>query len=260
MLLAIDVGNSQTKLGLFRGKKLVTTVRYPTSVHDPQKEFLIHVNRLCRKARMRASKLSDAVISSVVPKQSGLITKILKKKFNINALLISGKLNVGITILYKNPAKLGADRICNAVAAFHTFGSPCIVVDVGTATKFEVISSRGEYLGGAIAVGMETSLAALHTRTAQLPNIALRFPKKVIGTSTEECIQSGNYYCAMDAVEGMISRIKKITGKNTSVVATGGLAKLVLHSSKSVHHIVPQLVLEGARIIYERLHSIKYNE
>ena len=252
MLLAIDIGNSRTKLGLYRGSRLIAAASFLTSQHQSRKDVLPSINPMSQKAKTKVNNITDAAVCSVVPKQSKIISSLLKSQFNIRPLLISGKLDIGMKIRYKHPAQLGADRLCSAVAAYDKFGGPCIVIDIGTATKYEVISKRGEHLGGAIALGIESALNALHSRTAQLPKIVLRVPRKVIGTSTAECIQSGNFFGAIDAIDGMIVRLRKIAGKNSKVILTGGFAQLIARHSRNIDYVEPHLVLEGARIIYGR--------
>jgi type III pantothenate kinase len=165
--------------------------------------------------------------------------------------VISGSLDVGLKLLYDHPKLLGADRICNAVAGFSLYGGPTIIIDLGTATTFDVVSGKGEYLGGVIAPGIETAAEALHKQTAQLPRILLKFPENIIGKNTLRGMQAGIMFGALDAMEGIVHRIKKITGNSTIVILTGGLAEMISQRTSLPHTIEPSLVLRGALMIYE---------
>lgn len=254
MLLAIDIGNTQTTLGIFRGKKLIAAHRVFTSSLRTEKNIYSCVRSVLRDAGIKTGDTFGAVIASVVPRQTRRTLRVLKLRCDIRSMIVSGATNSGLKLRYKIPSALGADRLCNAVAAFHIFGGPVIVVDFGTATKYEAISRRGEYLGGAIGIGIGSAADGLSTRTAKLPRIKLRFPRRAIGTNTVTAIQSGVVYGALDAMEGMVKRFKAITGKKTKVICTGGFSHLVAPHSNIVDRTVPYLVLDGARIIYERTH------
>jgi type III pantothenate kinase len=254
MLLAIDIGNTQTIFGIFRGKKLIAARRVFTSSLRTEKNIYSCVRSVLRDAGIKTGETFGAVIASVVPRQTRRTLRVLKLRCNIRSMTISGATNSGLKLRYKNPSALGADRLCNAVAAFHMFGGPVIVADFGTATKYEAISRRGEYLGGAIGLGVGSAADGLYTRTAKLPRIKLQFPHRGIGTNTVTAIQSGVLYGALDALEGMVKRFKAITGSRTKVICTGGFSHLVAAHSHIVDHTAPYLVLEGARIIYERAH------
>jgi len=254
MLLAIDIGNTQTVLGIFRGKKIIAAHRVLTSSLRTEKNIYSSVRSVFRNAGLKMGETSEAVIVSVIPRQTRRTLRVLKRRCNIRPMIVSGAVDSGLKLRYKNPSALGADRLCNAVAAFHMFGGPVIVVDFGTATKYEAISRRGEYLGGAIGLGVGSAADGLYTRTAMLPRIKLRFPQHAIGTNTVTAIQSGVVYGALDAMEGMVKRFKTITGRRTKVICTGGFSHLVAAYSDIVDRTAPYLVLEGARIIYEREH------
>jgi len=176
-----------------------------------------------------------------------------QRHFKIDPVLISAELDLGIKILYDVPTTVGADRLCNAVAGYTKYGGPIIVVDFGTATTYDVVSEKGEYLGGVIAPGIETSAAELHRRAAKLPKIELHFPKDVIGRNTVSSMQSGIMYGAVDAMEGMIKRIKNVIGQHAKVIATGGLAKTIIKHTNSIDFYEPTLVLDGIYIIYNRV-------
>ena len=255
--LAIDIGNTQTALGVFRAKKLVGTLHVPSTIRSSIKKVRGQIKRLLQQTRISPDAISGAVISSVVPDLTKKFSIAVKQHVQIDPLIVSGILNVGLRIRYDNPKALGADRLCNAVAAFEKYGGPIIVIDAGTATTFDVIAKNGTFLGGAIAPGIKTAALAIHRQTAQLPNIDLVFPKHVIGKNTCENIQSGILYGAIDAMEGMIKRIKVITGEQTNVVLTGGFSHLIKAKTSIAVHVVPSLVLQGARLIYERVHRTK---
>lgn len=245
MLLAIDIGNTHTSVALFSGKRIFARRRAATFSISSEKQCLSLLSRLSQK------KFTHAVIASVVPSQTKLFSRTLRKHFHLQPFIVSGTADIGIKIWYKNPSQVGADRLCNAVAAYRMYGGPAIVVDFGTATTFDVVSKRGEFLGGVIAPGIATAGNALHQMTAQLPKVELKFPKKIIATSTVEAMQAGIMFGGLEAVEGIIRRISRQLGKTTTVIATGGLAKVITPHSTLIHAIEPDLVLHGARLIYE---------
>jgi type III pantothenate kinase len=255
MILAIDIGNTHTVLGVFRRTKLVADWRMTSVAVGTEDELWITMKMFFDHARVAAGDMTDAVISSVVPNLTSIFEMTLVKYLHLRPVVVSATLDFGMSIKYDSPKTVGADRICNAVAAYDKYGGPCIIVDFGTATTFDVVSKKGEYLGGVIAPGVETSSINLQRRTALLPKIDLQFPKSVIGTNTIASMQSGILYSAVDAMEGMIKRIKKTIGNNATVVATGGFSKLIASKSKTIDHVEPSLVLEGARLIYERTHT-----
>ena len=253
MILAIDIGNTHTVLGAFRGEKLLGEGRITSSVKRGVDELWPHVQLFCQESRIDFKKIKGVSISSVVPQLTELFMTMTQKYFHVEPIVISGDMpDIGITVQYDTPKLLGADRLCNVVAAFDKFGGPAIVIDLGTATTYDVVTKKGEYIGGVIAAGVETAAAGLSRRTARLPNVVLQFPRALIGTTTIECIQSGIMYGAIDAMEGMIRRLKAVIGRKSIVVATGGFSQLVAGRSALVTHIEPSLVLQGARLIYQR--------
>jgi type III pantothenate kinase len=253
MLLAIDIGNTHTVLGLFRKGKLVSDWRIASTVPRTEDELWLIVQYFYKEARTPEEQIFGVVIASVVPRLTDIYCRMAAKYLQVQPLIITAGLNHGITILYDPPAHLGADRICNAVAAFKKFGGPAIVVDFGTATTFDIISKKGEYLGGVIAPGLETAAGELHRRTALLPKFDLQFPEKIIGTNTVSSLQSGVLYSAVDATDGMVRRLKHIIGRHANIIATGGYARIIAQESEEIKYIEPSLVLEGARLIYERV-------
>ncbi|MBI1806636.1 MAG: type III pantothenate kinase [Ignavibacteria bacterium] len=252
MLVAIDIGNTHTVLGFFQKAKLVADFRITSSSQRTEDELWLTVQSFYSQIKQSTEEIHGVVIASVVPQLIDGYRLMAEKYLKMQPVIISSSLDLGITVCYDDPTKVGADRLCNAVAAYKKFGGPAIVIDFGTATTYDVISKKGEYLGGVIAPGLETSAADLHRRTAQLPRIDLHFPESVIGTTTMTSMQSGILYGAVDAAEGMIHRIKQIVGKHANVIATGGYARVIANMSSEIKYIEPWLVLEGARLIYER--------
>lgn len=258
MILTIDIGNTDTSLGVFRGAKLLCERRMTSSLKRSEDELWPHIQLFCLDSKIDPSKIVGVAISSVVPALTDIFARMTGKYFHVEPVIISGDMEyLGITIRYDDPTKLGADRVCNAVAAFTTYGGPVIAIDMGTATTYDIVSKKGEYLGGVIAPGVGTSASALSRRTAKLPTAALQFPSSVIGTNTVACIQSGVLYGALDSLEGMIQRLKKTVGKNSIIVATGGFSQLLAAHTSLIQHVEPSLVLHGARLIYERVTSEK---
>lgn len=256
MLLVIDIGNTHTMLGIFRKRKLLADWRIVSSTVKTEDELWITVNLFFDQASVRSDDISGAVISSVVPNLTSIFEMMITKYLHQSPLVISAALDIGMPIKYENPKAVGADRLCNSVAGYTKYGGPCVVVDFGTATTFDVVSKKGEYLGGVIAPGIETSSIDLQKRTALLPKIELQFPKSIIGTNTVASMQSGILYGAIDAMEGMVKRLKKEIGNSVTVIATGGFSKLIALKSKIIDHVEPALVLEGAMMIYERWKKI----
>lgn len=257
LVLAIDIGNTHTVLGIFRGKKLVADWRISSASVRTEDEIWVAIKPFFDHVSLRLKDLSGVVISSVVPNLTDPFERTSTRYLNIAPVMVSLDLDLGITIRYENPRAVGADRLCNAVAAFEKYGGPCIVVDFGTATTYDVISKRGEYLGGVIAPGVETAAAELHRRAALLPKVDLHFPDHVIGTNTVESMQAGILYGAIDAMEGMIKRIRKVVGRQATVIATGGFSSLIARETKVIDYVEPSLVLKGAMLIYRRAKGLK---
>ena len=257
MLLAVDVGNTSTVLGMFKRERLLDEWRMQTTPSRSVRELWVHVRSFAEESRVGPRDIGGVVISSVVPRLTGTFEAMAIKHLGKEPVIVSGDIDSGMRVLYDNPSQLGADRLCNAVAAFARFGGPAIVIDFGTATTFDVISAKGEYLGGVIAPGVETAAAGLHRHTAKLHSVGLEFPERVIGTNTVDGMQSGIMYGALDAMEGIVRRIKAVIGRNATVVATGGYAQIIAGKSATITHVEPMLVLEGARLIYERVKGRK---
>lgn len=257
MLLAIDIGNTHTVFGVYHGKKLLADWRVTSNHQRTEDEVGSQFLLFLEDRKISRSKIDGIGISSVVPNLTDIFAAMAKKYFHVEPVIISSELGLGIKIHYDDPSSVGADRLCNAIAGYAKYGGPLIIVDFGTATTFDVVASNGDYLGGVIAPGIETSAADLHRRAAKLPKVELHFPKKIIGTDTVGSMQAGILYGALDALEGMIHRlqseVKRREGKRAKVVATGGFSELMSKHSKLIEAWEPSLVLDGVRLIYERV-------
>jgi len=252
MLLAIDVGNTQTVVGLFNGHELADHWRIATDANRTSDELALMIQQFLGFHGFRFdNSITGVAISSVVPRVTAELRQLTERYFSLPALVVEPGVRTGMPILYDNPKEVGADRIANAVGAYDLFGGPAIVVDFGTATTVEAISAKGEYLGGAIFPGVEISLDALFERAAALRSVELVAPKNVIGKSTIEAIQSGAVYGYSGQVDAIVHRFEAELGPST-VVATGGLAELIMPHSDTIQHYEPWLTLQGLRIIHER--------
>jgi type III pantothenate kinase len=252
MLLTIDVGNTNTVLGVFRGEELIANWRLTTARQQTVDEYGVLTRNLFTLAGLDPDAITGVIISSVVPPVNWTLGEMSRAYFGKKALFVELGVKTGMAVLVDNPSEVGADRIVNGVAAFHKYGGPCIVVDFGTAITFDAISAKGEYLGGVIAPGLGISSEALFARTARLPRVEIKDPGKVIGTNTVTHMQAGLYYGAVDMVDGMLARMKKEIGENVKVVATGGQAKLVSKGSEHIQHTDEFLTLTGLRLIWEK--------
>ena len=258
MLLTVDVGNTNTVLGLYRlaPDELITHWRISTLRAQTVDEYGVLLLSLFAMKKIEASEVSAIIIASVVPPLETTLRQVCERYFNVKPMLVEPGIKTGMPILVDNPAELGADRLANGVGAFAKYGGPCVVVDFGTATTFDVITDKGEYVGGVIAPGLAISAEALFSRAARLSRVDVKKPAKVVGTNTIAHMQSGLYYGYIGLVDGILERILNETRSPDSaapkIVATGGLARLIVDDSRFIDTIDDMLTLDGLRLIYER--------
>lgn len=279
MLLALDVGNTNTVLGLYkldeehgaaapRGAeetgspvaqvrlrvepKLAAHWRVTTHRTQTSDEYGVLFVNLFNMRGISVDQVHHIIISSVVPPIDSTLRQVCKEYFHLQPLFVEPGIKTGVPVLQDNPADLGADRLVNVIAAYERYGGPCIVVDFGTATTFDVISAKGEYLGGAIAPGLGISADALFSRAARLGRVDIKRPPKVIGTNTVTHLQSGLYYGYIGLVDGIIERMSTELGAQPRVIATGGLARQISGDSRYIAQIDDMLTLDGLRILFER--------
>src|ERR1700757_1181136 len=254
MLLVLDVGNTNTVLGVYEmgapgfapqtGAKLIAHWRVATIRTHTVDEYGVLFRNLFAIGKVEASEVRGIIISSVVPPMDFTLREVCERYFQLKPLFVEPGIKTGMPVLYENPSEVGADRVVNGVAAFEKYGGPCIVVDFGTATTFDAVSAKGEYLGGVIAPGIGISAEALFERTARLPRVDIRKPARVIGTNTVGSIQSGLYYGYLGLVDGILEKLIQELGKDTRVVATGGLGPMIGTGSKFIKEVDEFLTLE----------------
>lgn len=253
MLLAIDVGNTNIVLAVFDGEALKGDFSLATTTERTADEFVIALGAFFGMCGIGAGDIEAVYISSVVPQVTGPLSGAVRKYLHLEPYIVSGADDIGIKILYDNPAEVGADRIVNAYAAREIYGAPVIIVDFGTATTFCVVSREGHYLGGAICPGLKISMDALFGRTAKLPRVEMKLPPRVIGKNTVESIQSGIINGHLGQIEYIIRKIKEEIGEpECKVVAAGGLSRTIGRESPSIDIVDGLLTLKGLRLIYER--------
>ncbi|HEX9149926.1 MAG TPA: type III pantothenate kinase [Thermoanaerobaculia bacterium] len=251
-LLAVDVGNTNTVLGLFEGRDLVAHWRLTTRREATSDEITLSVRGLLSSVGRGGEVSCDVIVASVVPSLRFPMKQALRQITDREPLFVEPGIRTGMPILYDIPQEVGADRIVNAVAAHSRLGGPCIVVDFGTATTFDVVTARGEYLGGVIVPGISISAEALFEKAARLWRVEIRRPDRVIGKTTAASIQSGLYFGYLSLVDGLIDRISNEIGARPRVIATGGLAELFGSASEKIEAVDPLLTLTGLLLIYER--------
>ena len=252
MLLTIDVGNTNTVIGLFEKRTLVKSWRLTTIPRQTADEYGILFRNLFMPAGYRASQVSDAIISCVVPPLQETLKAMCQDYFNINALIVGPGVKTGVALKVDHPQEVGADRIVNAVAGFQIYGGPAIVVDFGTATTFDPISASGAFLGGAIAPGVTISAQALYEAAAKLPRVEIARPKQVIGKNTVENIQSGLFYGYVGLVDGILSAMSEEMGNGPTIIATGGLGAIFQKASKWITIYDDDLTLKGLQMLHEK--------
>jgi type III pantothenate kinase len=252
MLLAIDVGNTHTVLGLYDGEELVRHFRIQSVRGRTADEFRVVLSSLMRLAELDPKQVDASILASVVPSLTETMVRAVRVAFGHEMIVVGPGVKTGMPILYEIPREVGADRIVNAVAAYERVRGGVIVVDFGTATTFDCISHRGEYLGGAIAPGVQISAESLFSRAAKLPRAELSKPPRVLGRNTVHSMQSGIIYGYVELVDGLVERLAKEMGYPCTTLATGGLASLIRSESRTIDEVVDSLTLEGLRILYER--------
>jgi type III pantothenate kinase len=252
MLLAVDIGNTNIALGVFDGKNLVQHWKIRSEREKTSDEYEIILLNLLSLAHLDAECIKSVIISSVVPPLTPVFQSLSQNLLKLKPLEVGPGLKTGMPILYENPQEVGADRVVASVAAFDKYGGPAIIVDFGTATTFDVISAQGEYLGGAIAPGIQISAEALYLKTAKLPRIEIKKPKHAVGRTTVTSMQSGLYFGYIGLITNIINEISKELGENIKIIATGSFASQIYPDLMSIEYLEPFLVLEGLRIIHDR--------
>jgi len=253
MMLAVDIGNTNIVLGVYRGRELLHHFRLSTARQTTVDEYGVLIHNLFKMSELSIKDIEGVIISSVVPPLVQVIVEMCVKYIGQDPLLVGPGIKTGLNLRYENPREVGADRIVNAVAAIEQYKCPLVVVDFGTATTFDCIDAGANYLGGAIVPGLGISTEALYQRASKLPRIELEKPKKVIGRNTVHAMQAGIIFGYAGQVEGIVRRIKvEMNAPELKVIATGGLASLIAGETECIHEVNPMLTLEGLRIIYDR--------
>jgi len=252
VLLAVDCGNTQIVVGVYQGEKLLCHFRFESDVKKTTDEYMVLLDNLLRMEGLNKQDIHHMALASVVPIFTEIFTALAFEYLDIAPLCVDHTTDTGIPILLDNPQEIGADRIVNAVAAYKLYGGPVIVVDFGTATTWDCVSEKGEYLGGAIAPGIEISQEALFTKAARLAQISIQSPLHAIGKGTAECLRSGIIWGFAGQVDGVVNKMQAEMGAAT-VISTGGLAEFISSYTKTIKKVEPFLTLEGLRLVYERL-------
>ena len=250
MLLAIDIGNTVTTIGVFRDEQLYATWHIATNVQRRADEYAVLLLSLLHHRGLDKADITEAALCSVVPPLVAAFEELLQQYFSISPLVVGAGVRTGVRIRMDNPREVGADRIVNAAATKHLYDGPAIIVDLGTATTFDVVSKEGDYVGGVIAPGVAVAAESLTGRTAMLPQVELAHPRQVIGTNTIAAMQSGLIFGYVGLVEGIVKRIKQALGVEAKVVATGGYAELLAGETQVFDVVNPDLTMYGLKLIY----------
>ena len=252
MLLAIDIGNTQTSFGLFVGTELKHHWVCSTDVSATEDELFVFLHVQLKLAQLDFSSISGIIIACVVPPLKRPWAEVANRIIGHEPMWVTSQLNTGLSMRYDNPAEIGADRIADAVAAYDVCGAPVVVVDLGTATNIEVINKAGEFLGGIIAPGLEMGASVLSARTAQLPQVDFSKPKHVIGSNTVDAMHTGIIYGEVERIDGLVERIFNELEYKAPVIATGGISLTIAQFSRTITNCYPLLTLQGLRLLYEK--------
>jgi len=251
MLLTVDIGNTETTLGLFQGEELRSTWHIATNIDHMADEYAAVLMELLNHQGLSAADINRAAMCSVVPPMTTTFKKLITQYFGVSPLVVEAGVKTRVRIRMDNPREVGADRIANAAAAHHLYEGPLIIADLGTATSFDVVSKEGDYIGGAIAPGINTAAESLFTQAAMLPKVELSPPQRAIGSNTISAMQSGIVFGYVELIQGMVARIQKEIEGKAKVVATGGCAELIAAQTKVIDVVNTELTLIGLRLIYE---------
>ncbi len=257
MLLVIDVGNTHIVMGAYCQDKLEHVWRLASDSRKTEDEYLVYLSQFLTFQKIALAEITACAIASVVPNITASLKRLAKKYLHLQPLVVDSQTDTGMPVRMDYPEEVGADRIINAVAAYHTHGGPLIVADFGTATTFDCVSAQGEYLGGAIAPGIDISKDALFTKAARLASVPLTPPPRAIGTNTADSLRSGFFWGFGGQVDGIVRRMQEELGGQAHVIATGGLAPVIADYSETIEQVDAHLTLKGLRLVYERQQQLQ---